>query len=213
MHLFVSRQLNLFDFIFQLLSFVRCSCISHFCCHCDTIIIEMRLCCLNLVVCQNIAIEIKRLFMSIAYCFSHHRILTVYFFFALLLFTWCFISFYFAMPILHIKLIDHNDRSDPCFYLWWFQFSLALFFLRQDLLWDFISFTLCDVSALNHFSNNNNNKKRVRACDNNVSWARQCHPLRIPHAYHKKSIKIILISIFVLRFLFTRISRPNNNAT
>lgn len=96
-------------------------------------------------------------------------------------------------PFCHIKLIDNNDRSDPCFYLWSFQFSFALFFCQtllysSPLRFHLVHFVMmCQQWTIFH----NKNNACLCVCDNNV-LARQCHPLRIPHAYHKKSIILIL---------------------
>lgn len=147
------------------------------------------------------------------HCFSHHRILTIFF-----LSFWLFFNslggwfFYIAMPILHIKLI-RTRRSTTIGVIHAFiydDFNLSWHFFRQDLslfsdlLWDFISFTLYDEPFFK--------QKQMRVYDNNICWARQCHPLRIPHANHKRSI--ILISILVLRaILFFRISRHRSHTT
>lgn len=186
---------------------------------CDMIIIGRQLAVLSQfssVLCQNIAIQIKRLFMIVCvHCIVSHT--TGFWLFFFLSF-WLFFNslggwfFYIAMPILHIKLI-RTRRSTTIGVIHAFiydDFNLSWHFFRQDLslfsdlLWDFISFTLYDDPFFK--------QKQMRVYDNNICWARQCHPLRIPHANHKRSI--ILISILVLRaILFFRISRHRSHTT
>lgn len=217
MHLFVSKQLNLFIFISFLVTFLRvlqsrlfASILLLWYDHHWNATVLSQFSLVFVCVCQNRAIQIKRLFMSNALFLTPQDFDCLFLFRSSFIFLVIF--FYFVMPILHTRQIDHNDRSDPCFYLYddfnfgWHFFPLVK--ISFSVL--FISFEISSPSLWMRcqqwtiFQTTSTNTCVWQQC----LLARQCHPLRIPHAYHKKPI--ILISIFVLRFLFTRISRYNN---
>lgn len=59
-------------------------------------------------------------------------------------------------------------------------------------LLEILSIICSELSAVDHFSQKKEESNCSIKCDNNVS-TRQCHPLPIPHAHHKRSIILILL--------------------